>query len=196
MKIGKGLVWLILQCHICTSYAGDLFVDWAQIGRPNNMTLVEFQKQKYNLVAMMVGCELDEKCMLKLLSDIIKNDQNPIYTSMLSTLIARKDKIELDNTQCNSNNLRMMKKQFSLCLAQMMSSKEHIDDTNKIKNTLDSCIEDKMEALAKEGNLFALGKLLEHAIKIKDNQSAQKWYERIENQSNTPEYQIYQKCTH
>ena len=143
------------------------------------------QKSMKNLIAMIVGCELENQCLSNMLTQIIQTDPNPIYQSMLTFLQGQKE-----DPACHTAEMVAAKKATVACLADQLNK----SNIAGLKQDMNNCFKDRMEKLAKEGNIFAQSALLNIARKAKDDQSAGGWNAMMQSEVGTPQYDIYLKC--
>ena len=148
---------------------------------------------------MIVGCEMDNKCMQMTLTEVIKSDPHPLYEAYLEQLNQNKDQIEYEQVHCNTPVIRQYRRQITTCLMGMLKSidpKVGItnDNKEKVEDNLYSCIQQKIVQSAKQGNLYAESVLMERALKSQDEKTFNYWYNAIHRQNTTLEYTTYREC--
>lgn len=194
MLIKKGLVWIaICLLLIPLAYASGLLTEV----KPGDLRAKS--RGLYRLASMIVGCEMDNKCMQMTLTEVIKTDPHPIYEDYLNQLNQHKSQIEYEQAHCNTAEIRTYRRELSGCLMTMLQSidpKKGIseEEKSKVENKLYGCIVEKMTSAAKQGNIYAQAAMMDRALKNKDEKAFNHWYNAIQRQQTTLEYSTYRAC--
>jgi len=171
-----------------------------QVPKDLPMTQEAVEKKKFNLLAMLIGCDLNDQCVLSMLKAVIKTDPNPMYNAFLLKLEAQTNQIEYEAAHCNIPDNDQVKKAVANCLSSEL--KKNISSTtgateisvDSIEVGVNTCIQKNMEKLANEGNLFAQASLVRYLMKMNQAEEGKRWAETIQKQAGTPPYEAYQRC--
>lgn len=144
---------------------------------------VDPQRGLKNLIAMMAGCELDNQCLRNVLMQVAQTDPDPIYQPLLTYIQGQKEDLN-----CRTPEIVAVKKATAACLGDL------VNQSKDLKMDMNVCFRNKMEALAKDRNIFAQSALLNIARKANDTQSINGWKTMIEAEIGTSQYAAYQKC--
>lgn len=155
------------------------------IPQPARPVQADPQKGLKNLIAMLVGCELDNDCLRSLLNQVIQNDPDPTYQALLAFLQNQKT-----DPNCRTPEIIAVKKATAACLGELIT-KSNLSGMN---NDMNTCFKNKMETLARQRNIFAQSALLNIARKANDTQSINGWNGMIQAEVGTSQYAAYQKC--
>lgn len=147
-----------------------------------------------NISAIMVGCDLDRKCMQTLLEEIAENNADPLYQNVLLVLASQQEQIDFEAAACQLEETRVLRKEAAYCISQIIHQLDHAAN-DAAKTELNSCIQNKMETWARKGNLFAQGLLANRASKLGDSNAKGYWERLMQNQAGTPAYETYVKCS-
>lgn len=194
MLIKKGLAWIgICLLLIPLAYASGLLTEV----KPGDLRAKS--RGLYKLASMIVGCEMDNKCMQMTLTEVIKTDPHPLYENYLNQLNENKDEIEYEQVYCNSPTIRAYRREITGCLMNMLKAidpKKGItaEEKSKVENKMVSCILEKMTYTAKQGNVYAQSALMNRALKNKDEKGFEYWYNAIQRQQTKLEYATYRSC--
>lgn len=194
MLIKKGLVWVgICFILIPLAYASGLLTE------VNSGDLRAKSRGLYKLASMIVGCEMDNKCMEITLTEVIKTDPHPIYENYLNELNKNKDEIEYEQVHCNTPAIRAYRREITGCLMNMLKAIDPkkgitMKEKSKVEDKLYSCIVERMTYAAKQGNLYAQSTMMDRALKNKDEKEFKYWYDVISRQQTKLEYTTYRSC--
>lgn len=155
------------------------------IPQPAQPAQTDPQKGLKNLIAMLVGCELDNDCLRSLLNQVIQNDPDPTYQALLAFLQNQKT-----DPNCRTPEIIAVKKATAACLGELITK----SNLSGISNDMNTCFKNKMEILARQRNIFAQSALLNMARKANDTQNINSWNGMIQAEVGTSQYAAYQKC--
>lgn len=151
-----------------------------------------------NLTSMLIGCELDNKCLLLMLIEVVKNDPAPIYQAFLNSLLAQKKQIEFEAQNCNIPELQQVKKTTATCLSKTFARFQGKTTLPGVEGTsqdaMNACMKGEMSAMAKIGNIYAQGAMINYAKRVNDKSLGEHWNIILESRQGTPEYELFQKC--
>lgn len=162
--------------------------------------LGELSRGRFKLMSIIAGCEMDNKCVQVALTEIIKHDSHPVYENYLAELNEHQTQVEYEYVHCNIPSLHAYHKEVSSCLVEMLKkvnpeSGLNVSETQKVEAQMNQCIRTKVEAIAKDGNLFAQVALMNNALKKKDMTTFSRWYDIIHQKQNTTlDYAAYKEC--
>lgn len=194
MWIKKGWVWVSIGLLLIPLvYASSLLNEV----KPDDLRAKS--RGLYKLASMLVGCELDNKCMQMTLTEVIKTDPHPIYEDYLAKLNQNKSEIEFEQVHCNTPMVRAYRREITSCLMSMLREvdpKKGLTNEmrSKVEKTLTQCIQSKMTHAAKAGNLYAQSALMNRALYQKNEVAFEYWYNAIQRQRATVEYAAYRAC--
>lgn len=165
--------------------------------KPNDLN--QLSKGRYNLLSMIVGCEMDNKCMQVTLTNVIRTDPHPVYEAYLAELKNKKADIEYEQMHCNNKEIRAYRRGVTTCLADMLNRldpKYGLDfkQTRLEENKLNSCLVTKTNTMAKLGNIYAQSALMREALKRKDIPTFNRWYSAVQKQRMTLEFATFREC--
>lgn len=194
MLIKKGLAWGGIGLMLVPlAYASGLLM---QV-KPGDLRAKS--RGLYKLTSMIVGCEMDNKCMQMTLTEVIKTDPHPLYENYLNELNKNKDKIEYEQIHCNTPAIRAYRREITGCLMNMLKSIDPkkgltVEEKSKVEDQMYRCVLEKMTYTAKQGNLYAQSVMMNRALKNKNENEFQYWYNAIQRQRTKLEYATYHSC--
>jgi hypothetical protein len=165
--------------------------------KPND--LGEMSRGVYRLISIIAGCEMDNKCVQTTLAAIIKNDNHPVYEDYLEQLNSKRDQIEFEQMHCNSPAIRAYRRELTTCLTAMLKTIDPklgitFEKKQQVEGQLNSCMKNKMEQMAKSGNVYAQSALMNDALKNKDFKGVDRWYNAVQLQQTKVEYSNFKDC--
>ncbi len=178
-------------------YAIELLELFQQIKPAANSKPEQVQAGREKILSMMVGCELNDKCMLLMLTEVVKNDPDPTYKAFLTLLQSQTDKIEHDAIYCDNEAMQTVRQAKTACVASAMGKMNQMDaedDAMRLEGDMNNCLKDSMEKLAIDGNIFAQNALLNYNKRIKNPLEVIRWDTVVNAQKGTPQYKALQKC--
>lgn len=194
MLFKKGLLWgALCLCLIPLVYASGLLSPI----KPDDLR--EVARGRYNLISLMIGCEMDNKCMQLTLTELIKNDPHPLYEEYLYKLNKNKDQIELEREKCYTLAHRAYNREIAACLKEILNvvdAKEGINyvTKEKVEKPLNECLAQRIDKLARSGNIYAQSLLMNRALDTKNQPTFDYWYNEIQKLRTTGEYEHYRAC--
>jgi len=140
------------------------------------------------LMAVVTGCALDDKCIIDMLTMLVKTDPVPVYNSYLK--LAGERKVEIDNNikNCNTQQTRAYKKVVAGCMS------DHMNKLLMDEKALKECMVIKIEELGKANNLYALAFLANYSLENNDVKSHTYWMNTLRSQGKSPESGIFEQC--
>ncbi|HRE32766.1 MAG TPA: hypothetical protein PLD88_12380, partial [Candidatus Berkiella sp.] len=166
----------------------------------NRLTPTQLAEGRYQLTQMLTQCEFDESCLLKMIDELkILESQthNPMYQVYGSYLQSMKSELTNQIKRCDIPDKKVVRKALAECLREMNLQEGHEKVTRKIdqlEDERDLCIKNKMEEIAKVGNLFAQAVLVNFYEQNRDQKKMDEWYNQMQKRMNTPEYSQYLAC--
>lgn len=158
---------------------------------------------RYYVLGMLIDCEFDEGCLLmkrKDLETFSKDKRNLILSGFLKHLKWRERDLMLNAQNCKLETKQAARKVFAACYKQFMEIEQNtppknrnemdVQETNRYK-----CLYEKMEPLAKEGNIFAQAEMVNLSIYFKNDTATKRWYDLIKGRDDSKEYIKYLKCS-
>lgn len=156
-------------------------------------------KEILKLGAVITGCEMNDKCIMMMLTELMKSDPNPAYNEYLKRAEQQKDLIEKNIAMCNTEAIQFFKKETSQCLAigfdvMGKSATLEADLNQKLEKQMEECLDTKMLTLANNGNLYAQLTLAQRALERNDMKTYKYWYAMVKGQGNSPDMPLVQPC--
>lgn len=194
MWLRKGMLWAgVCLCLVPLAYASGILSPI----RPGDLR--EMARGRYQLASLLVGCELDNQCMQASLTELVKHDPHPLYEEYLQALNQQQIRVDYEAKKCRTPASKAYRQGISVCLAGMLDSidpKVGLNDEQKQKFAapLKACILKNVTQLAKAGNLYAQTALMQRALQAKNEPEFALWYQKIELQRASREYDVYQYC--
>ncbi len=157
-------------------------------------------KEILKLGAVITGCEMDDKCIMTMLTELSKTDPNLAYKEYIKRAEQQRDLIERNIATCNTDAIRAFKKETSQCLAagfEVMNKSSSLgaDLNQKLEGQMEECLNIKMQTLATEGNIYAQLTVAQRALERDDMKAYQYWYAMAKGQAKSPEMAVVQPCT-
>lgn len=169
----------------------------ADLKSPANASKQETKQAIKKITSIMVECELNEMCMLKMVENLTKSDKNPMYLSFLQSLESQRSRIEYNEKHCNTSEIQQVKKVIASCLKASsydMSAVKTNNSKRKYVKEMEFCLQSNMEKLGEQGNIFAQATLANRATSLGDKTEHDKWQAKIDAKKNTSSYSVYEKC--
>lgn len=148
------------------------------------------------LLAIILGCDLDDVCTVSMLDAMVKSDPNYLFTTYLRLANLRKEEINFNATNCKTEQTQAVKKLLANCLSTSIGSLNSMAVFLK-RNTeelTEQCIDKQMPELANSGNVYALAIMTERTLKSGDTQNYQYWITSLRGQVKASETGNIQKC--
>lgn len=192
--------WLLLSLLLLAPCANaiELLEALQNTPIPQGASPNDVQMGKYKILSMMVGCELNDKCVLLMLTEVVKHDPDPFYKAFLTTLEEQKDQIEKEAKDCAVKEMQAVKQAKTACVAIEIGKMKQAGagtPINTYEESMNKCIKTNIENLATtQNNIFAQHALVNYYAKINNVPESQKWGKMIEAQKGTPAYQALEKC--
>lgn len=157
---------------------------------------VELEQGIRKLLAIILGCDLDEMCSISMLNMMVKSDENYIFTTYLRLADLRKPEIEFNATICKTEQTQAVKKVLANCLSSSIGSLNSIWNFLK-KDTealTEQCVSKQLSELAESGNVYALAILAGKSLESGDTKNYQYWITSLRGQVKSSETANVQKC--
>lgn len=148
------------------------------------------------LLAIILGCDLDEMCTVSMLNVMVKSDPNYLFTTFLRLADLRKTEIEFNSTNCKTEQTQAVKKLLANCLSSSIGSLNSISTFFKknVDSLTDQCIDKNMPELANSGNVYALAIMVGKTLESGDTKNYQYWITSLRGQVKASETANIQKC--
>lgn len=203
MKILQLMLFLLLFASSSLIYAIDTnLLRKLDIVQENVSDSKQRLDAKHKILGMIIQCEFDEQCMLgiiKELQEITKTDHNLVYKGFLKYLTWEKADLEYNAAHCNIPEKREVRKEFAICYEAWINeeikhpphSREEID---KQTNNREMCIKNKIENLAKNGNVFAKAQMVNSFQYLRDKAGVDYWSNQLEREKDSAKFNLFLKC--
>jgi len=148
------------------------------------------------LLAIILGCDLDEMCTISMLNVMVKSDPNYLFTTYLRLAGHRKEEIDFNSTTCKTEQTQAVKKLLASCLSSSIGSLNSIMTFFKknVDELTDQCIDKNMPELANSGNVYALAIMVGKTLESGDTKNYQYWITSLRGQVKASETGNIQKC--
>lgn len=163
------------------------------------MTQAEHKDSMKKALAVLVGCELDELCVMIALKHMSTNEDNLLYIHFYNKLLARRDDILYSSMQCQSPELDTMRKTMASCFVTLntpLTESMDIKTQNRANRAFAKCSRVRLTKLAQEkGNVFAQAKILEYEINQRNEEGIRYWYNSMFRMYTQNQYHVYSRCS-
>ncbi len=158
---------------------------------------------KYTIIEMMAKCEFDEQCELNMkpqLEQLAKEQKNILYSAFLKYLEWSKKDLAFNIKHCQIDEKKIVRKVYAKCYLDWVEAEKKHPPLNRheidiLETNRNKCLRENELALANAGNIFAQADLVNLAEYFKDTAEMNKWSAKIEAIKNTPQYQLFIKCS-
>lgn len=168
----------------------------------NKLSTAQRIEGRHQLISMLIHCEFNETCLVQMIADLKtlqEKSPNPMYQVYSDYLQAKKPALLGQATRCDIPEKKVARKVIAECLQQMVAKEESMKildrkTTDKFEDERDQCVKNKMEEIAKTGNLFAQAMLVNIYEQARDNKKLDYWYNEMQKKVDTKEFKAYLSC--